>query len=160
MSATPAVHALRRLGIPFTEHVYRYEEHGGTRVSSRELGVAEHAVVKTLVMENERREPLILLMHGDREVSLKSLARAIGAKTAAMCRPEVSERHTGYLVGGTSPFGTRKAMPVYVERTILDLDVVYVNGGRRGFLVGVTPAAIISALNATLVDVADKAEVR
>jgi len=155
MSATPAIHALRRLGIPFTQHVYRYEDHGGTRVSARELGVSEHAVVKTLVLENERKQPLIVLMHGDREVSLKALARAIGVKTVAMCRPDVSERHTGYLVGGTSPFGTRKPLPVYAERTILDLDVAYVNGGRRGFLVGLTPAALISALHATLVEVSD-----
>ena len=155
MSATPAVHALRRLDIPFTEHVYRYEEHGGTRVSSRELNVSEHAVVKTLVVETERKQPLIVLMHGDCEVSMKALARAIGAKTVTMCRPEVAERHTGYLVGGTSPFGTRKPLPVYVERTIADLDVAYINGGRRGFLLGVAPAAIISALNATLVDVTE-----
>jgi len=155
MSATPAVHALRRLGIQFTEHVYRYEEHGGTRVSSRELGVPEHAVVKTLVLEDERKQPLIVLMHGDCEMSLKALARAIGTKTVAMCRPEVSERHTGYLVGGTSPFGTRKPLPVYAERTILDLDVAYVNGGRRGFLVGLAPAALINALHATLVEVSD-----
>lgn len=156
VSATPAVHALRRLGIAFTEHVYRYEEHGGTRVSSRELGVSEHAVVKTLVMENERKQPLIVLMHGDREVSLKALARAIGTKTVTMCRPEVAERHTGYLVGGTSPFGTRKPLPVYIERTIVDLEVAYVNGGRRGFLVGLAPAALVTALHATLVDVTDQ----
>lgn len=152
MSATPAVHALRRLGVPFTEHEYRYEEHGGTRVSSRELGVDEHAVVKTLVMEDERKQPLIVLMHGDCEVSLKALARAIGAKTVVMCRPDVATRHTGYLVGGTSPFGTRKEMPVYVERTIVDLEVAYINGGRRGFLIGLAPSALVSALNATLVE--------
>lgn len=154
MSATPAVHALRRHGVSFTEHLYRYEDHGGTRVSARELGVPEYAVVKTLVMEDERRQPLIVLMHGDREVSTKSLARAIGAKTVAPCRPEVAERHTGYMVGGTSPFGTRKPFPVYVERTILDLETIYVNGGRRGFLVAIAPQAFVDVLHATPVDVA------
>jgi len=154
LSATPAIHALRRHGVAFTEHPYRYEEHGGTRVSARELGVDEHAVVKTLVMEDEERRPLIVLMHGDREVSTKALARAIGVKTIAPCRPEVAERQTGYLVGGTSPFGTRKAFPVYVERTILDLDLVYVNGGRRGLLVALAPRACVEALGATPVDAA------
>ena len=154
MSATPAIHALRKHGVAFVEHTYRYEEHGGTRVSARELGVDEHAVVKTLVMEDERKQPLIVLMHGDREVSTKALARAIGVKTIVPCRPEVAERHTGYMVGGTSPFGTRKALPVYVERTILDLETAYVNGGRRGFLVGVSPAAFVDGLGATPVDVA------
>ena len=153
-SATPAVHALRRLGVAFTEHPYRYEERGGTRVSSRELGVPEHVVVKTLVMEDECKQPLIVLMHGDREVSTKALARAIGAKMITPCRPDIAERHTGYVVGGTSPFGTRKPLPVYVERTILDLDRVYVNGGRRGFLVGIAPGAFVEALQATPVDVA------
>ena len=154
MSATPAVHALRRHGVSFTEHLYRYEDRGGTSVSARELGVPEHAVVKTLVMEDERRQPLIVLMHGDREVSTKALARAIGAKTVAPCRPEVAERHTGYMVGGTSPFGTRKPFPVYVERTILDLETIYVNGGRRGFLVAIAPRAFVDVLHATAVDVA------
>ena len=151
--ATPAIHELRRRGIPFTEHTYRYEDHGGTRVSALALGVAEHVVVKTLVMEDERKQPLIILMHGDREVSTKGLARAIGAKTVTPCRPEVAERHTGYLVGGTSPFATRKRMPVYVERTVLDLDRVYVNGGRRGFLVALAPQAFVDALQATPVAV-------
>ena len=154
MSATPAIHALRRHGITFTEHPYRYEDRGGTRVSARELGVDEHVVVKTLVMEDDRQQPLIVLMHGDREVSTKALARAIGAKAVTPCRPDVAERHTGYMVGGTSPFGTRKPMAVYVERTILDLDTVYVNGGRRGFLVAVSPGAFVTALGATPVDVA------
>ncbi len=154
MSATPAIHALRRHGIPFTEHLYRYEDHGGTRVSSRELGVPEHLIVKTLVMEDDRRQPLIVLMHGDREVSTKALARAIGAKTVAACRPEIAERHTGYLVGGTSPFGTRKQLPVYIERAILDLESVYVNGGRRGFLVRLAPQAFVDVLAATPVHVA------
>jgi len=154
MSSTPAIHALRRHGVPFAEHTYRYEAHGGTRVAALELGVPEHSVVKTLVMEDERRQPLVVLMHGDREVSTKALARAIGTKTVTPCRPEVAERHTGYLVGGTSPFGTRKPFPVYVERTILDLDTVYVNGGRRGFLVALAPQAFVDVLSATPVTVA------
>src|SRR6187455_653148 len=152
MSSTPAIHALRRSNISFTEHPYRYEEHGGTRVSSRELGVPEHLVIKTLVMQDEEKRPLIVLMHGDREVSTKALARAIGVKTVEPCRPDVAEKHTGYMVGGTSPFGTRKPMPVYVERTILALDQVYVNGGRRGFLVALSPQAFVVALGATPVD--------
>ena len=153
-SATPAVHALRSHGIAFTEHEYRYEERGGTRVSSRELGVPEHQVVKTLVMEDETRQPLIVLMHGDREVSTKQLARQIGVKTVKPCAPEVAERHTGYQVGGTSPFGTRKPLPVYIERSILELERIYVNGGRRGFLVSLDPRAAADALQATPVDVA------
>jgi Cys-tRNA(Pro) deacylase len=153
MSATPAIHALRKHGVPFIEHPYRYEERGGTRVSARELGVDEHVVVKTLVMEDDRKQPLLVLMHGDREVSTKALARAIGAKVVTPCRPEIAERHTGYMVGGTSPFGTRKPLPVYVERTILGLDRVYVNGGRRGFLVSIAPSAFVDVLGATPVDV-------
>jgi Cys-tRNA(Pro) deacylase len=153
MSATPAIRVLRRHGVPFTEHSYRYEDRGGTRVSARALGVAEHDVVKTLVMEDDRKRALIVLMHGDREVSTKALARAIGVKTVTPCRPEVAERHTGYLVGGTSPFGTRKAMPVYVERTILDIDRVFVNGGRRGYLIAIMPQVFIDVLHATPVDV-------
>jgi len=154
MSSTPAIHQLRRHHIQFTEHSYRYEEHGGTRVSSRELGVPEHIVIKTLVMQDDRKQPLIVLMHGDREVSTKALARAIGVKTVEPCRPDVAEKHTGYLVGGTSPFGTRKAMPVYVERTILDASRVFVNGGRRGFLVALNPQAFVDVLGATPVDAA------
>jgi Cys-tRNA(Pro) deacylase len=154
MSSTPAIHALRRHGIAFSEHSYRYEDRGGTRVSARELDVPEHCVVKTLVMQDEERRPLIVLMHGDREVSTKALARAIGARTVAPCRPDVAERHTGYLVGGTSPFGTRKIMPVYVEESILGLDKVYVNGGRRGYLVAVSPQAFVDVLRATPVRVA------
>ncbi len=152
--STPAVLFLRSHGVPFTEHVYRYEEHGGTAVASRELGVPEHAVVKTLVMEDDRQKPLIVLMHGDREVSTKQLARQIGAKTLVPCRPEVANRHTGYLVGGTSPFGTRKRLPVYLERTILDVPTLYINGGSRGFLVGVSPADVMRLLEPTVVDVA------
>jgi len=154
VSATPAVHFLRKHGVAFTEHPYRYEEHGGTRVSSRELGVDEHAVVKTLVMEDEAKRPLIVLMHGDREVSTKQLARQIGRKTIEPCDPAVAQRHTGYAVGGTSPFGTRKPLPVFVERTILELERLYINGGRRGLLVGVAPEDLTRVLGATPVEVA------
>ncbi|MGE0812473.1 MAG: Cys-tRNA(Pro) deacylase [Vicinamibacterales bacterium] len=151
--ATPAVHALRRHGLAFTEYEYRYEPKGGTRVSSRELGVPEHEVVKTLVMEDERKQPLIVLMHGDREVSTKQLARQIGRKLVRPCAPEVAERHTGYQVGGTSPFGTRKPLPIYMERSITDLPMVYVNGGRRGFLVRVDPREMATVLEAGMVEV-------
>ena len=150
---TPAIRVLRRAGVPFTEHPYRYEERGGTRVSARELGVDEHAVVKTLVMEDDTRAPLIVLMHGDFEVSTKALARAIGRKHVEPCKPDVANRHSGYLVGGTSPFGTRKARPVYIERTILELPRLYVNGGARGFLVGIAPDDLVRVLNPTLVEV-------
>jgi Cys-tRNA(Pro) deacylase len=154
VSATPAIHFLRRQGVTFTAHEYRYEEHGGTRVSARELGVDEHAVVKTLVMEDEAQQPLLVLMHGDRDVSTKQLARQIGRKSVAPCEPAVANRHTGYLVGGTSPFGTRKAMPVYAERTIMALPRLYINGGRRGFLLAMTPTDLVRALAPTLVDAA------
>ena len=154
ISATPAIHFLRKHGVAFTEHPYRYEEHGGTRVSSRELGADEHAVVKTLVMEDEAKRPLIVLMHGDREVSTKQLARQIGRKTIEPCDPAVAQRHTGYAVGGTSPFGTRKPLPVFVERTILELERLYINGGRRGLLVGVAPGELARVLGATPVEVA------
>ena len=154
MSATPAIHFLRQHGVPFTEHAYRYEERGGTAVSSRELGVDEHIVIKTLVMEDEGRQPLIVLMHGDREVSTKNLARQIGRKSVSPCAPDVAQKHTGYLVGGTSPFGTRKAMPVFLERTIAQLDRIYVNGGRRGFLIALAPEDVIRVLSPTLVDAA------
>jgi Cys-tRNA(Pro) deacylase len=150
---TPAVRALRAAGVDYTEHVYRYEEHGGTRVSARELGVDQHAVVKTLVMEDDTHAPLVVLMHGDLEVSTKQLARAIGCKHVEPCKPDVANRHSGYLVGGTSPFGLRKVMPIYVERTILDLPRLYINGGARGFLVGIAPADLVRVLNPTPVDV-------
>lgn len=153
MSAIPF---LKKHHVAFTEHEYRYEDRGGTAVSSRELGVDEHAVIKTLVMEDENKKPLIVLMHGDREVSAKNLARQIGAKTVTPCAPDVAQRHTGYLVGGTSPFGTRKPLPVYMERSIADLDRMFVNGGRRGFLVSLAPADLIRVLEPTLVDVAGK----
>ena len=145
---------LRERGVAFTEHSYKYEDRGGTRVSARELGVDEHTVVKTLVMQDEAKRPLIVLMHGDREMSTKNLARQIGAKTVVPCDPATAERHTGYQVGGTSPFGTRKAMPVYVERTILDLPRIYINGGKRGFLVSLTAADLARVLSPTPVDVA------
>lgn len=150
--STPAVRMLRERGVAYTEHPYRYEEKGGTRVSARELGVDEHAVVKTLVMEDEAGAPLVVLMHGDREVSVKALARQLGKKSIAPCKPEVAQRHSGYMVGGTSPMGTRKAMPVYVERTILDLPRIYVNGGSRGFLVGLDPKALATLVGAVPVD--------
>jgi Cys-tRNA(Pro) deacylase len=148
------VHFLRRHHVPFTEHPYRYEEHGGTRVSARELGVDEHAVIKTLVMEDESRDPLIVLMHGDREVSTKQLARQTGRKVIEPCEPSVAQRHTGYIVGGTSPFGTRKPLPVFIERSILGLPRVYINGGRRGFLVALAPSEIQRVLDARAVDAA------
>jgi Cys-tRNA(Pro) deacylase len=153
-TATPAIHFLRKHQVAFTEHPYRYEERGGTRVSARELGVSEHAVVKTLVMEDEEKNPLIVLMHGDREVSTKQLARQTGRKAVQPCDPAVAQRHTGYMVGGTSPFGTRKVLPVFVERSILDLDTIYINGGRRGLLVAVAPGELVRVLAATPVDVA------
>jgi Cys-tRNA(Pro) deacylase len=152
--STPAALFLRSKGVAFSEHAYRYEERGGTTVAARELQVPEHAVVKTLVMEDDAHKPLVVLMHGDREVSTKNLARQIGARTVSPCRPEVATRHTGYLVGGTSPFATRKPLTVYIERTILDLPTIYINGGSRGFLLGVAPADVARVLDATPVDVA------
>jgi Cys-tRNA(Pro) deacylase len=151
--STAATRLLREKGVAYTEHPYRYEEKGGTRVSARELGVDEHAVVKTLVMEDDAGAPLVVLMHGDREVSTKALARQLGKKAVQICKPDAANRHSGYLVGGTSPLGTRKAMPVYVERTILDLERIYVNGGSRGFLVGLAPKDLVAVLSPTLVDV-------
>ncbi len=148
VSETPATAWLRERGIAFTEHVYDYVEHGGTAESAKQLGLDEHAVVKTLVMQDDRREPLIVLMHGDRQVSTKNLARAIGAKSVEPCTPEVAQRHSGYLVGGTSPFGLRKVMPVYVEETVLALPRIHINGGRRGFLVGIDPAVLAAPLGA------------
>ena len=152
--STPATRLLREKGVAYTEHPYRYREHGGTAVSARELGVDEHAVVKTLVMEDEDGEPLVVLMHGDREVSVKALARQLGRRSIQICKPEVANRHSGYLVGGTSPFGTRKVMPVCLERSILDLPRIYLNGGSRGFLVGVAPSEVARLLSPTLVDAA------
>ena len=148
VSETPATQFLRRQGVAFTEHVYEYVEHGGTAESARQLGVPEHEVVKTLVMQDDQGAPLIVLMHGDRQVSTKNLARAIGAKAVEPCKPDAAQRHSGYLVGGTSPFGTRKAMPVYVEAGVLALPRVLVNGGRRGYLVGIDPALLASLVGA------------
>jgi Cys-tRNA(Pro) deacylase len=148
VSETPATQMLRRAGVAFGEHPYDYVEHGGTAESARQLGVDEHSVVKTLVMEDEHAKPLIVLMHGDCKVSTKNLARQIGAKRVEPCKPEVANRHSGYLVGGTSPFGTKKAMPVYVESTILELAEIWLNGGRRGYLVSLAPAVLVSLLGA------------
>jgi Cys-tRNA(Pro) deacylase len=145
---------LKAKKVPFTEHEYEYVEHGGTEVSARSLGVPEHEVVKTLVMQDEAGKPLIVLMHGDRKVSTKNLARQAGVKRVEPCKPEVAQRHSGYQVGGTSPFGTRKRLPVYVERSILALEKIYVNGGRRGFLVRVAVADLERALELSPVDVA------
>ena len=154
ISETPATQLLRKQKVAFSEHPYEYEEHGGTTVSARELGVDEHAVVKTLIMEDEAAKPLVVLMHGDCKVSTKNLARQIGCKKVEPCKPEVANRHTGFLVGGTSPFGTRKQMPIYVEKTILDLAQIYINGGRRGFLVSIAPQELLRVLNARAVEVA------
>jgi Cys-tRNA(Pro) deacylase len=157
MSKAPSTNATRLLkqgGVAFTEQLYRYEEHGGTAVSARELGVDEHAVIKTLVMEDDKGAPLIILMHGDREVSTKELARQIGAKSVQPCKPEVANRHSGYLVGGTSPLGTKKAMPIYAEASIFALDRILLNGGSRGFLVGLEPKDLEKVLKVTRVSVA------
>ena len=154
VSETPATRFLRSHGVEHSEHVYDYVEHGGTAESARQLDVDEHAVVKTLVMQDESARPLIVLMHGDQKVSTKNLARAIGVKSVEPCEPEVAERHSGYQVGGTSPFGIRKPMPVYVEETVLGLDRIYINGGRRGFLVRLKTEDLKKALNPRLVDVA------
>jgi Cys-tRNA(Pro) deacylase len=156
VSETPATQFLRGKGVAFTEHVYEYVEHGGTSVSARALGVDEHSVVKTLVMEDEKGDPLIVLMHGDRTVSTKNLARQANRKKVEPCKPEVAQRHSGYLVGGTSPFGTRKRMPVFVEQTVLTLSKIYINGGRRGYLVGISPVALTALLQATPVECALK----
>ena len=151
---TPAVRQLRAAGVRFTDHLYEYEDKGGTAVSARELGVNEHSVVKTLVMEDERHNALIVLMHGDKQVSTKELARTLGVKTIQPCSPEAASRHTGYLVGGTSPFGTRRPLPVYVEASVLALERIYVNGGKRGYLVGMAPADAVALLKARPVSVA------
>jgi Cys-tRNA(Pro) deacylase len=151
ISETQATQFLRKHGVAYTEHPYPYEEHGGTSVSARELGVPEHDVVKTLVMQDEAARPLIVLMHGDCKVSTKNLARAIGCKSVEPCKPEVAQRHSGYQIGGTSPFGTRKALPVYVEESILALEKIYINGGRRGYLVGIAPQVVVEQLGAKAV---------
>jgi Cys-tRNA(Pro) deacylase len=149
-----AVRALRAAGITFVPHQYAWEPHGGTAASARHLGVDEHLVVKTLIFEDDRKRPLCILMHGDREVSAKNLARTIGAKSTTPCAPAVADKHSGYQVGGTSPFGLRTAMPIYCERTIAALPTLYVNGGHRGFLVALRGADLVRGLAPTLVDVA------
>ena len=154
VSETPATAFLRANGVAFTEHVYDYVEHGGTEESARQLGVAEHQVVKTLVMQDDRAQPLIVLMHGDKQVSTKNLARQIGAKSVEPCKPDAAQRHSGYMVGGTSPFGTRKAMPVYVEESVLALASICINGGRRGYLVGIAPRVLVDLLHAKAVSCA------
>jgi Cys-tRNA(Pro) deacylase len=154
VSETPATTWLRRAGVSFVEHVYEYVEHGGTAVSSQSLGVPEHQVVKTLVMQDEHSKPLIVLMHGDRKVSTKNLARQIDRKRIEPCTPEVAQRHTGYQVGGTSPFGLRKMVPVFVERTVLDLNRIFINGGRRGFLIEIPSSVLTETLQAVPVDCA------
>lgn len=153
---TAAIRHLRSEKVAFTEHLYQYEEKGGTAVSARELGVDEHAVIKTLVMEDESKNPLIVLMHGDYQVSTKELARVMGVKLIAPCAPETANRQSGYLVGGTSPFGTKKPLPVYLEESILSLPKIYLNGGKRGFLVGLDPAEVVKVLHPVLVKVAIK----
>jgi Cys-tRNA(Pro) deacylase len=154
VSETPATQWLRRQGVPFTEHAYEYVEHGGSAESARQLGIEEHAVIKTLVMQDDRARPLIVLMHGDRLVSTKNLARQIGAKSVAPCTPEVAQRPSGYQVGGTSPFAVRKAMPVWVEASVLELPGIFINGGRRGYLVGLEPAMLTHMLGAKPVNCA------
>jgi Cys-tRNA(Pro) deacylase len=154
VSETPATALLRRHRIAFTGHPYDYVAHGGTAESARQLGVDEHAVVKTLVMQDETGRPLLVLMHGDRTVSTKNLARQAGRKAITPCDPEVAQRHSGYLVGGTSPFGLRKPMPVYVERSVLTLPRIWVNGGRRGYLVSLDPKVLIDLVAAVPVDCA------
>jgi Cys-tRNA(Pro) deacylase len=151
---TQAVRILKEKGATFTLRTYKYEEKGGTPVASRELGVPEHQVIKTLIMEDERKNPLLILMHGDNQVSTKNLARALGAKSVEPCDPETAHRHTGYVVGGISPFGTRKALKVYVEASILDLQTIYINAGKRGLLAEMSPQELKRVLNPVAVNVA------
>ena len=153
-SGTPATDFLAKHGVQYTEHEFEYLEHGGTGHSSKMMGVEEHAVVKTLIMETEKGDPLVVLMHGDRKVSTKELARAAGVKKISPCKPEVATRHSGYLIGGTSPFGTRKQMPIYLEKTVLDLPRIYINGGKRGYLLGMDPVVLTTILDPVLVEVA------
>ena len=155
LPVTAGVRFLRKHKIKFTEHLYNYEEHGGTSISARELGVSEHAVVKTLIMQTESGKPLVVLMHGDKKVSTKNLARFIDTKRVTPCEPDVAIRHSGYVVGGTSPFGLRKVMPIYMEKTILDLPKIYINGGARGYLVGIIPKILIETINTIIVNVAN-----
>ncbi|MDA0237767.1 MAG: aminoacyl-tRNA deacylase [Proteobacteria bacterium] len=155
---TAAVRFLRAHKVPYAEHLYVYQERGGTSVSAYELGVPEHAVVKTLIMQTENSKPLIVLMHGDKNVSTKGLARLIGTKSITTCDPNVASKHSGYVVGGTSPFGTRKDMPIYIEKSILDLPRIYINGGARGFLVSLAPSVLSDVLNVVPVSVAIEGE--
>lgn len=150
---TQGIRFLREAKVSYTEHLYEYEEKGGTSVAARELGISEHAAIKTLIMEDENKSPLIILMHGDLEVSTKELARVIGVKSIKPCEPAVANKHSGYLVGGTSPFGTRRKMPVYMEETILDLPKIFINGGKRGFLVEMDPRDLVKLLNPVMVKV-------
>ena len=152
--ATPAVRVLRQAGVAFTEHPYIYVEHGGTAAFAAQAGVDEHAVVKTLIMEDDAKKPLVVLMHGDREVSTKELARILGVKTVHPCAPETAERHSGYMVGGTSPFGLRKPMTVFVEASVLDIPRIYINGGKRGFIVGLEPKDLVRLIQPSPVRVA------
>jgi len=153
---TPAIRFLKQHKVDHSQHLYNYEEKGGTTVSARELGIDEHQVIKTLVMEDDQRKPLIVLMHGDQEVSTKELARRVGVKSITPCNPDIALKHTGYQVGGTSPFATRKTMPVYMEETITTLPRIYINGGKRGFLVSMTPQCAIDLLQPTLVEIGIK----
>ncbi len=148
-----AIRALRAAKVEFEPHLYPWEPRGGTAASAAALGVDEHAVVKTLIFEDDRKQPLCILMHGDREVSTKNLARAIGVKTVAPSTPEVADRHSGYQVGGTSPFGLRRQMPIYMQQTIAELPRIYINGGARGFLVGMDPRELVRVLKPTLVEI-------
>lgn len=154
VSETPATRLLRKLGVAFSEHVYDYVDHGGAPEAARQLDFDPHAVVKTLIMEDELARPMVVLMHGDREVSTKNLARQIGVKRIAACRPEVAQRHSGYQVGGTSPFATKRAMPVYVQSEVLQLPRMFINGGRRGYLLEIDPQALVTHLSAQAVDAA------
>ena len=151
---TPAVRALRKAQVAFDSHLYEYEDKGGTESSAQALHVEEHGVIKTLIMEDDQKQPLVVLMHGDKQVSTKQLARLLGRKTITPCSPEVAQKHSGYLVGGTSPLGTRQAMPVYMEQTIAELPQIYINGGKRGYLVSLSPQELIRILKPTLVQVA------
>ena len=154
VSATPATVWLKQHGVAFSEHVYDYVDHGGANWAAQALVLPPGAVVKTLIMQDERAQPLCVLMHGDREVSTKQLARAIGVKAVEPCKPEIAQKHSGYMVGGTSPFGLKKAMPVWVQSSVMDLAVIYINGGRRGYLVGLSPIQALQAVGAQPVDCA------
>ncbi|MEF3254394.1 MAG: Cys-tRNA(Pro) deacylase [Deferribacterales bacterium] len=153
---TPAIRFLKSKNVDFIPHLYEYEEKGGTKLSSKKLGVDEHIVIKTIVLEDDNKKPLIVLMHGDMEISTKNLARFLNVKTVTPCSPDTATKHTGYLVGGTSPFGTKKNLPIYAEKTIFDLDKIFINGGKRGFLIEISPSVIKDLLSPILVEVAYK----